>query len=95
MAHTVRQMILNALLEQGPLSAKEISGLIRISEKEVYAHLLHIRKSLQHGPRRLMVAAPRCKDCGFRFAKRERLFKPGHCPKCKGTYIEEPIFAVT
>ncbi|MGV1099350.1 transcriptional regulator [Thiovibrio sp. JS02] len=94
MSQTARQMILNLLSAQGPLSAKEISGLIRIGEKEVYAHLAHIRRSLQHGRERLTVIPARCRDCGFKFIKRQRLVKPGHCPRCKGTYIEEPLFRV-
>ena len=94
MGQTVRQMILSVLVAQGPLSAKEISGLIRISEKEVYAHLAHIQKSLQQGKERLIITPACCRDCGFRFVKRERLVKPGHCPRCKGTYIEEPLFKV-
>jgi predicted Zn-ribbon and HTH transcriptional regulator len=44
MSQTVRQMIIDILLE-GPATAKELSARVSISEKEVFPHLAHIRKS--------------------------------------------------
>jgi predicted Zn-ribbon and HTH transcriptional regulator len=81
-------------LASGPLSAREISGLIGIPEKEVCRHLEHIRHSLQAEGRALRVTPAVCKTCGFRFSKRERLGKPGKCPICRGEAIEAPKFAV-
>ena len=54
MSQTVRQMIIDILLE-GPATAKELSARVRIPEKDVFPHLAHIRKSLHHGQQRLVM----------------------------------------
>ena len=43
---TVRQEIISALTGQ-TLSAKEISPMVKASEKEVYSHLEHIQKTIK------------------------------------------------
>lgn len=90
---TVRHGIVTALAE-GPLSAKELSALVSVSEKEVYDHLEHIRKSLTASGNHLIVTPAECRKCGFEFSKRERLKKPGKCPVCRGESIHEPLFAI-
>lgn len=102
---TVRQEI-TALLEGGqgglkgglkggrPLSAHEISPLAGVSEKEVYGHLEHIRKSLNKSTRKLVIAPAECKGCGFVFKKRVRLKKPGRCPVCRSESIGLPLFSI-
>ena len=92
---TVRKSIISFLEEQGPLSAKELSGLVRISEKEVYSHLEHIRKSLHKRKNGSFAVTPAlCRKCGFEFKKRERLTKPSRCPVCKGELLDEPVFSI-
>jgi hypothetical protein len=93
MHDTIRHEIVSALGE-GPRSAKELSAAVRISEKEVYGHLEHIRKSITLSGRHLVVTPAECKKCGFAFAKRERLKKPGKCPVCKGESIHAPLFEI-
>lgn len=90
---TVRQNIISSLKES-TLSAKELSGIVRISEKEVYEHLEHIQKSVHRNGQTLTVTPAECKKCGFIFEKREKLKKPGRCPACRGESIEEPLFSV-
>jgi predicted Zn-ribbon and HTH transcriptional regulator len=90
---TLRHLIREAL-ENGPLDAKEISGLVGIPEKEVPAHLEHLRATLHRGGGRLVVRPAECAKCGFVFAKRERLTKPGKCPVCRGESIHAPVFSV-
>lgn len=94
MGETVRRRLIVLLTEAGPLSAKELSGLLGIPEKEVRLHLPHIRKSLAASGHRLMMIRPVCRSCGFEFHKRERLVKPGRCPRCRETNIEEPRFRI-
>ncbi|MFZ5774821.1 MAG: transcriptional regulator [Thermodesulfobacteriota bacterium] len=94
MEQTVRQCLITLLLEEGPLTAKELSGLAGIPEKEVRLHLPHIRKSLAVSGQRLEMEASVCLVCGFAFSKRERLTKPSHCPRCRQTHIEDPRFRV-
>jgi len=40
-----------------------------------------------------VVEPARCRKRGFRFHS-EKLHKPGKCPRCKGTWISEPLIAV-
>lgn len=90
---TIRHEIIAELL-LGPCSARELSPAVRIPEQEVYGHLEHIRKSILSTGRRLVVIPAECRNCGFVFAKREKLKKPGKCPVCKGESIREPLFMI-
>ncbi len=90
---TIRQEITN-LLENQILSAKEISGNVGVSVKEVYEHLAHIQKSRGKSSDIFDVTPAECKKCGFVFSKRERLKKPGKCPVCRSESVEEPLFSI-
>ncbi len=90
---TIRQEILAELL-QGLRSARDLSGSVRIPEREVYSHLEHIQKSVVSSDRRLVILSAECKKCGFVFAKREKFKRPGKCPVCRGESIREPLFTV-
>lgn len=74
------------------LSAREISKLAGLSEREVYAALEHLARSARGRRERLRVTPAACADCGFSFAKRERLTKPSRCPACHSTHIAPPRF---
>jgi predicted Zn-ribbon and HTH transcriptional regulator len=93
MHETFRREIV-AALEQGERSAKDLSVEVSTTEKEVYRHLEHIRKTMSATGRRLAVTPAECKKCGFVFSKRERLKKPGKCPICRGESIHEPLFSI-
>ncbi|BCR03400.1 hypothetical protein DESUT3_04690 [Desulfuromonas versatilis] len=90
---TLRRRLLELLTEEA-LNAHELSQTLGIPEKEVGPHLEHLRRSLQQRGQRLEVVPAQCRGCGFRFAKRERLTRPGKCPMCRGESIEAPRFAV-
>jgi len=90
---TIRREILS-LLKDNELSAKEISAQIGVSEKEVYEHLEHLRKTLNKSEYHFVMRPPACRKCGFLFRKRERLKKPGRCPVCRSEVIEEPLFVI-
>ncbi|HEY6871206.1 MAG TPA: transcriptional regulator [Geobacteraceae bacterium] len=90
---TLRHEIV-ALLAENTLSARDISGEVRISEKEVQEHLEHIRAALHARGERLAITPAACRQCGFEFRKRERLNKPGRCPVCQGEQIEPPLFSI-
>ena len=90
---TIRQAIISAL-EQKSATAKELSHYIKVSEKEIYGHLDHIRKSKDRNKYTLIVAPGKCRKCGFAFKKRERITKPGRCPLCHGELLEEPVFSI-
>jgi hypothetical protein len=93
MQDTIRHELMSALA-RGQRSARQLSSEVRISEKEVYPHLEHIKRSIIKSGQRLVVTPPECKKCGFMFSKRERMKKPGRCPVCRGEAIHEPLFSI-
>lgn len=93
MGETLRQR-LRAALEEEPRSARELSGLLGIPEREIYGHLEHLRSSLRGAGRELAIMPARCRKCGFLFRKREKFKKPGRCPQCRETLIAEPLFSI-
>lgn len=90
---TVRQEIIAALVD-GPCSARDLSAEVGIPEREVAAHLEHIKKTIALSGRRLVVMPAECKKCGFVFIKREKLKRPGKCPVRRGESIREPRFVI-
>lgn len=88
---TIRKEIMG-ILEDEPITAREISEKLRIAEKEVYFHLEHVRKSVEQSGQRLTVEPAACTDCGFRFNKRDKMKPPGRCPVCKSESIRPPSF---
>ena len=90
---TVRQAILREL-EAGPRTARQLSELLHVRERDVIGHLEHLARSLRHGGRRLEVEPSRCLACGFRFEHRTRLTRPSACPRCREQHLTLPVFAV-
>lgn len=90
---TIRQQMI-ALLSREQHNALGLSMALKICEKEVCDHLSHIRRSLASQKRKLDVTAARCLECLYVFEDRARLTKPGKCPRCKGTHIEDPKYRV-
>jgi len=91
---TLRQEIISLLQRGNPVSMRDISQELSISEKEVNAHLEHISRTMHHKGKRLVITPARCSKCGFAFRKRSRLKKPSRCPLCRSESIEEPLYAV-
>lgn len=90
---TVRRRILT-LLSDRPLTARQISAEAGIPEKEAYAHLPHVKRTVARLGGRLAVTPAECRQCGYVFRKRERPNRPSRCPVCRGESISEPVFAV-
>jgi transcriptional regulator len=89
---TIRQAIV-VLLQDQDLSAREISQVMGIREKEVYEHLTHIARSAAVKGR-FQVQPPVCRGCGFEFRKRDRLSPPGRCFQCRSESIIPPRFQI-
>ena len=90
---TVRAALLRHLRES-PRTARELSGLVGIPEKQVADHLAHVARSLRPTSERLRVEPAQCLACGFVFRKRVRLDRPSACPVCRGQHLWPPRFAV-
>jgi predicted Zn-ribbon and HTH transcriptional regulator len=90
---TTRQQII-LLLSEGNCTARDLSQTLGVREKEVYAHLAHIARSVVPQRQRLLVIPSKCLSCGFVFDTRKRFAKPGRCPSCKSERIEEPRYRI-
>lgn len=86
---TIREELLR-WLEGRELTVGELSKVVGKSEKEIYDHLEQLQKS------GLLVIIPaECGKCDYIFESREKVKKPSKCPKCKSTYIKQPLFTVS
>jgi predicted Zn-ribbon and HTH transcriptional regulator len=81
-------------LQSGPQTARDLSSLLSITERDVISHLEHLQRSLQQQGVRLMVEPAECQACEFRFERRKRLSRPGACPRCRSTWIAPPVFRI-
>ncbi len=90
-SQTIRQQIIGLLVER-ELSAREISQISGVREKEVYEHLPHVARSATAAGKKLLVLPFRCFDCGFVFEERKRFTRPSRCPRCKKSHLETPIY---
>lgn len=90
---TVRERI-HHVLRSGPATARDLSQLVSIREREVTDHLAHLERSLKHRGERLVIEAPSCLECGFSFTQRHRFTRPGSCPRCRGRRISFPQFHI-
>ncbi len=90
---TIRQQII-AILEENEMTAMELSKELKIREKEVYEHLLHINKSLKPLKKKLIVDPFRCLICGFVFENRKRYTRPGRCPQCKQGSLDPALYKI-
>ncbi len=93
MSATIRQRIIELLLQE-ELNAIEISQYLSIREKEVYAHLQHIKRSLSSTGKKLLVVPYVCIACDYVFKDRQRFDRPGRCPVCKGGHIRMATYRI-
>lgn len=88
---TIRQKM-KGLLEQDKWNSLELSSELSIEERVVFHHLEHVKRSLKG--KRLVVDPYVCQGCGYVFRKRNRLDRPGRCPKCRGSHIMMATFSI-
>jgi predicted Zn-ribbon and HTH transcriptional regulator len=81
------------LLRGKMLPLSEIARIEKTRVQDLADDLEHLKKSLKHEGLRLLVEPAACQKCGFVFTK-GRLLKPGRCPKCRSTWIDEPCVGV-
>ena len=90
---TIRQRMV-VLLRGEEMSARELSQVLGVREKEVYEHLAHIARSVTTKGERLIMRPSVCLVCGYIFQDRSRFTRPGRCPRCKKSRIQEPRYIV-
>lgn len=90
---TPRQAIRDHLRESA-LTARDLSTLVGLREREIVPHLEHLARSLRAAGERLAVEPARCLGCGFVFRERVRLGKPSGCPRCRHPHVTAPVFRI-
>jgi len=91
---TIRKQMIE-LLDKKEMSARDLSQTIGIREKEVYAHLSHIARSVTAQRKKLIIIPAECLECAFVFEKRTRFTRPSRCPHCKSGYIQNPMYRIS
>ena len=81
------------LLLDKKMSLSEIARAIHEEPKEVIDALTHLVKSSKHSDYELVMDPAECRKCGFEFST-EKFSRPGKCPKCRSTWIYEPLIGV-
>ena len=91
---TPRQRIL-ALLVGRMMTVRQLAAVIKISERQVEDHLVHIVKSVERDRlRRFVIEPSACLDCEFVFTARARVKRPSHCPQCRSENISMPRYGI-
>jgi len=90
---TIRKQMIE-LLDKKEMGVRDISQTLRIREKEVYAHLSHIARSVAAQRKKLIIIPAECLECGFVFEKRKRFTRPSRCPRCKSEHIQNPVYRI-
>jgi len=93
MLGTIRQKMI-LLLGEESLGVRDLSQALGISEKDAYAHLEHIQRSVSRQGKDLVMVPCECLSCGYVFKDRERVKKPGRCPKCRQSHILGAMFKI-
>lgn len=75
-------------------SAHDLARELGEKPADIEDDLQHLLKSLRRGNEyRAVVTPARCRHCGFEF-HRDRLSKPGKCPRCRHTWIDAPLIRI-
>jgi predicted Zn-ribbon and HTH transcriptional regulator len=91
---TPRQRIFDLLVGRA-MTARQLAAVIKIAERQVEDHLVHIVKSVgRDRSRRFVIEPSACLDCEFVFTERSRVTRPSHCPKCNSENTSMPRFGI-
>lgn len=82
-----------AMLHDHPVSLHELALQLGERPGEVEDDLRHLIRSLRNMPYRAVVKPATCRKCGFTFHK-DKLHKPGKCPRCNGTWVSAPLVSI-
>ncbi|MFB6311506.1 MAG: transcriptional regulator [Salinirussus sp.] len=91
-SRTTRERIADRLRET-TLSASALAAEFEIETGTAISHVRHIAQSLENTDERLLVAPPRCAECGFEDFD-DPANRPSRCPECQSEDVGEPSFTV-
>ena len=86
-----RKQLLDLLAQ--PRTASSLARELGLKRGEVEEHLAHLLRSSRAAGHRVIVEAAKCRACGFKFDEK-KLTKPGKCPKCRSTWVYEPLISI-
>jgi predicted Zn-ribbon and HTH transcriptional regulator len=92
-AQTLRRHMM-ALLREQECDARDLSEALGLKEKEVYEHLVHVARSVVAAGGKFNVIPSQCLLCGYVFQERRRLTRPGRCPRCRRSKLQNPSFRI-
>jgi predicted Zn-ribbon and HTH transcriptional regulator len=81
------------MLQGKPASLHELAGRLEMRPQELEDDLQHLIRSLKNRSWHAIITPATCRKCGFVF-HRDKLHKPGKCPRCHGTWISEPLISI-
>ncbi len=87
-----RDSLIDALKAR-PISLYELALLFDERPRDPEDDLQHLFRSLRKEPLCPVIKPAGCRKCGFVFDD-HKLHKPGKCPRCKGTWISDPLISL-
>jgi predicted Zn-ribbon and HTH transcriptional regulator len=75
------------------MSLHELALQLDEAPHDLEDDLQHLFRSLRNDPLCPVITPARCRKCGFVF-HHDKLHKPGKCPRCKGTWISDPLIGL-
>jgi predicted Zn-ribbon and HTH transcriptional regulator len=82
-----------SILKERPTSLRALALALDSRPRDLEEDLHHLFRSLRQTSLAPVIVPARCRRCAFRFDD-HKLHKPGKCPRCKGTWISEPLFSL-
>lgn len=84
---------LHELLSHEPRSVSSLARELGLRRQDLEADLQHMLRSAAARGDAIEILVARCKACGFEFGP-DRLAKPGRCPKCRESRIQEAMIRI-
>jgi predicted Zn-ribbon and HTH transcriptional regulator len=84
---------LHELLSHEPRSVSSLARELGLRRQDLEADLQHMLRSAAARGEAIEILPARCKACGFAFGP-DRLAKPGRCPACRESRIQEAMIRI-
>jgi predicted Zn-ribbon and HTH transcriptional regulator len=84
---------LHELLSAEPRSVSSLARELGLTRGDLEDDLRHMLRSAAARGDAIEVLPARCRTCGFEFGP-DRLAKPGRCPACKASRIQEAMIRI-
>lgn len=89
---TTRERIADWLRDEAA-SPSVLATEFEITAADAVDHVQHVSESVDGTGEQLLVAPPRCRDCGFDEFD-DLVNRPSRCPECKSESVTEPEFRI-